>query len=174
MAHLTTVALTVQRTGWPDAVVAAAFLHDVLEDKSAHDERFERDVLREAVGSEVTRLVDAVTEKKVDAEGRERPWKLRKQDYVAQLREEPPGAVAISLADKLHNLWTMGQALEAGEDPFGGASSRTALSAGPEQQQWFHRAVLEASRTARDERLVSLRDRLEEEIERFERLAGLA
>lgn len=173
MAHLTTVALTVQRAGWPETVVAAAFLHDILEDASAHDARFERDVLREAVGAEVTRLVEAVTEQKRDAEGRPRSWRARKEGYVAHLRDEaPPGAVAISLADKLHNLWTMCSGLEAGAEIFADGPQRTGLSAGPQQQQWFHRAVLAASRHAHDARLVSLRERLEEELERFERMTS--
>ena len=169
MAHLTATALTVQRGDWPDAVVAAAFLHDVLEDESAYDERLDRAALQDAVGREVTDLVVAVTEKKVDADGNRRPWKARKEDYVDQLHDEPPEAVAISLADKLHNLWTICQTLETGDNPFAEGTG-TSLNAGPEEQQWFYRAVLEASRTARDARLEPLRDRLEEELERFERL----
>lgn len=174
MAHLTTVALTVQRAGWPDEAVAAAFLHDALEDANAENDRLDRTRLREAVGEAVTRLVAAVTEKRVDEDGHFRPWQDRKDDYVAQLRREPPAAVAISLADKLHNLWTMNQTLEAGDDPFATRANRTGLSAGPERQRWFHRAVLDASRTADDDRLVPLRERLAAEIDRFERLTGLA
>lgn len=174
MAHLTAVALTVQRAGFEDEVVAAAFLHDVLEDQNRYNQEMRSRQLRKAVGEAVTGLVEIVTEKKVDDEGELRPWRARKEDYVANLKGEPAGGVAISLADKLHNLWTMNQSLEEGEPIFEGGERRAGLSAGPEAQQWFFRAVLRASHSVQDDRLAPMRDRLEEEIERFERLTGKA
>jgi len=92
---------------------------------------------------------------------------------VAQLKTGRPEAAAISLADKLHNLWTMTQGLEQGDDIFAHGPNRRGLSAGPEQQQWFHRAVLEASTAHDDPRLDPLRTRLADEIRRFEALCDL-
>ncbi len=172
MAHVTTVAMLVQRAGWDDATVAAAYLHDVIEDMNQHGQHLRRGQLREALGAEVTAIVDGVSEDKYDADGRARPWRARKEDYVAQLRAGCPEAAAISLADKLHNLWTMTQGLKHGDDIFAHGPNRRGLSAGPEQQRWFHRAVLEASAAHDDPRLDSLRTRLADEIERFEAAAG--
>lgn len=174
MAHVTAVAMLVQRAGWDDATVAAAYLHDVIEDMNQHGQHLRRDQLREALGAEVAAIVDGVSEDKYDADGRVRPWRARKEDYVAQLRDGRPEAAAISLADKLHNLWTMVQGLEQGHDIFSHGPNRRGLSAGPEQQQWFHRAVLEASTAHDDPRLDPLRTRLADEIERFERLCDLS
>ena len=173
MAHLTTVATTVQRAGWSDETVAAAYLHDVIEDMNQHGQQFRREQLRNALGAEVAALVDGVTEQKFDADGNVRPWRARKVDYVAQLKAGRVECVAISLSDKLHNLWSMNQALQSGDDIFSHGPNRTALSAGPDQQHWFHRAVLEASAAHEEPRLEPLRERLQREIERFAAQVGV-
>lgn len=176
-AHVTAVALTVQRAGWEDAVVAAAFLHDVLEDSNRFRQGMLRARLAALVGEEVVGFVAAVTEPKRDAVGHPLPWRARKEAYLDTLAAGPPGASAISLADKLHNVWTMNEALAVGIDIFTeapeGHAPRRALSAGPEAQRWFVRAVLDATRRHDDPRLEPLRAQLAEEASRFERLTGL-
>lgn len=167
MTHLAAVASIVQRAGWDDETVAAAYLHDAIEDRNRHGQRLRRQQLREAVGPEVERLVAAVSERKLDAADQPRPWHDRKEDYVSSLRTAPARAMAISLADKLHNLWSINQSLRAGENMFVSGPHRTALSAGPTDQLWFHRAVLEATTAGDDSRLVPMRERLQQEIERF-------
>jgi hypothetical protein len=172
MAHVTAVALTVQRAGWEDAVVAAAFLHDVLEDVNRFQHGMPPARLAALVGEEVVALVAAVTEPKKDDAGRPLPWRVRKEAYLASLAAGPPGASAISLADKLHNAWTMAESLAAGIDVFTPGPHRRALSAGPEAQRWFFRAVLDTTRRHDDPRLEPMRARLDEEIVRFEQLTG--
>lgn len=174
MAHVTAVAMTLQRAGWPEEVVAAAFLHDVLEDENRHDDRMERDAFRRLVGPEVAALVEGVTEQKYAADGSRRGWLERKGDYVEQLRRGPVEAVAISLADKLHNMWSMNQGLRCRVDVFTTEGDRVGLSAGPEQQQWYYYAVLDAARERGDARLAPLIRRLEKETIRFESHCGLA
>lgn len=171
-AHVTAVAMTVQRAGWEDEVVAAAFLHDVLEDRNRYREGMTPEQLAALVGEEVTALVAAVTEPKHDDAGHPLPWRVRKEAYLGTLDAGPVGASAISLADKLHNVWTMAESLAAGVDVFTSAPHRRALSAGPEAQRWFFRAVLDTTRRHDDPRLGPMRDRLEEEIARFEQLTG--
>jgi len=168
MAHLAAVASVVQRAGWPAPVVAAAYLHDAIEDRNRHGQRLRRAHLREAVGREVAELVLHVSEQKLDDDGSPRPWRARKEDYADHLPNAPDEAVAISLADKLHNLWSMTQSLEAGKDIFSPGPNRTALSAGPEEQLWFYRAVLDRTEDRGDERLTRMHDRLAHEIQRFQ------
>ena len=168
MAHLAAVASVVQRAGWPPPVVAAAYLHDAIEDRNRHGQRLRREQLREAVGREVTELVLHVSERKLDDDGSPRPWRDRKEDYVDHLPTAPDEAVAISLADKLHNLWSMNQSLKAGEDIFSSGPNRTALSAGPEDQLWFYRGVLQGTGDRDDERLARMHGRLAEELQRFQ------
>ncbi len=173
MAHVTAVALVVQRAGWDDATVAAAFLHDVLEDVNRYGQTFRREQMRTLMGEAVTALVETVTEQKFDAEGAYRKWRPRKEGYLAQLHRGTPPAAAISLADKLHNLWSINESLARGLDVFTPGNGRRALSAGPQEQRWFHEAVLAAGSIHADARLAPQRARLEEEIDRFRALAGL-
>lgn len=165
--HVTTVAMTAQRAGWDEETVAAAFLHDVIEDVNRYGQRFRRERMRELVGEVVTALVMNVSEKKRDEAGQPRSWRDRKEDYIEQIRDGDPRAAAISLADKLHNLWSMNESLERGIDIFTSTPNRKALSAGPEQQLWFYESVLEATRVHDDPRLEPMRRRLERELERF-------
>lgn len=173
MTHVTTVALTVQRAGWDDEAVAAAFLHDILEDPNRVGQTFRREHLRQQMGEAVAALVETVSEQKLDDEGHRRPWRVRREGYLAQLRAGTPRAVAISLADKLHNLWSMNESLACGLDIFNDGLDRKALSAGPEEQLWFHKAVISASLGHSDPRLDPMRARLLEEIDRFGTLVGL-
>ena len=172
MAHLTAVALTVQRAGWDDETVAAAFLHDALEDDNQFEHTMTYEGLAALMGETVAERVRGVTEPKRGREGNFLPWRLRKETYVATLRTASAEAVAISLADKLHNAWTMNQALEAGVDIFSDGPSHRGLTAGPAEQVWFFRAVLDAAAPFADPRLTPMRARLQEEVARFERLTG--
>ena len=168
IAHVTVVATTVQRAGWDEATVAAAYVHDVIEDMNQHGQQLRHEQLRDALGEEVCEIVDGVTEQKYDTRGNVRPWRARKEDYIEQLRTGRPEAMAISLADKLHNLWTMNQGLASGEDIFSHGPNRRSLNAGPEQQLWFHRAVLTVSAEHEEPRLDPIRHRLRREVEQFE------
>lgn len=162
MSHLAAVASIVHRAGWAPEVIAAAYLHDTIEDMNAHGQRLRRKQLREAVGPVVAQLVAQVSEQKESPDGTLRPWRDRKEDYLANLRSGSAEAVAISLADKIHNLWSMNQNLSNDEDIF------AVLSAGPEAQHWYYTAVLEASHAHNDPRLEPMRARLRQELDRFE------
>ena len=162
IAHLAAVASIVRRAGWGEETVAAAYLHDAIEDMNRHGQRLRRKQLRDAVGAEVARLVAQVSEQKLDDDGQMRPWRARKEDYLDSIRAGRPDAAAISLADKVHNLWSITQSLEAGEDIF------AALSGDAVAQQWFHEAVLEASTHHDDPRLGPMRERLKTELDRYE------
>lgn len=173
MSHVTMVGMMVQRAGWDEITVAAAFLHDVLEDPDRHKQYMRYEVLQSVMGAEVADRVLEVTEEKFDGSGNSRSWQQRKEGYISGLRSHSPEAIAISLADKTHNLWTMNESLSRGIDIFTTAPGRRGLNADPERQRWFHRAVLETSREFDDPRLESLRNALEHEIERFEKLLNL-
>ncbi len=172
MAHVTAVALPVQRAGWGDEAVAAAFLHDTLEDANRFRQRLAREALVERVGEAVVRIVEAVSEPKTDAADVPLPWRARKEAYLDRLAAGSAEAVAVSLADKLHNAYAMASALEEGIDIFASAPGRRALSAGPDDQRWFFEAVLALSERFDDPRLDALRARLRTEIDRFGAAAG--
>ncbi len=170
MAHLSAVALIVQRAGWDDATVAAAFLHDMLEDDNRYGHTMTYDGLVALVGEAVAGRVRGVTEPKLGSDGRFLPWRVRKEAYLETLRGGTTESMAVSLADKLHNAWTMNQGLEAGLDLFGGGPG--SLSAGPGEQVWYFGSVLAASEAFGDPRLEPMRARLRQEVGRFERLVA--
>ncbi len=170
MAHLSAVALITQRAGWDDETVAAAFLHDMLEDGNQHRHTMSHEGLVALMGAAVADRVRGVTEPKIGDDGHFLPWRFRKETYVRTLRAGSTESMAISLADKLHNVWTMNQGIEAGLDIFGDGPE--ALSAGPPEQRWYFHAVLAASDRFDDPRLEPMRVRLREEVARFERLTG--
>lgn len=166
IAHVTAVAMTVQRAGWDDETVAAGFLHDVLEDTNRYGQTMRSEELREALGEGVLRRVREVTEQQFDEDDEPLEWRTRKEAYVNQIQEASPEGAAVSLADKLHNMWSINQGLARGVNVFREDEQGRGLM-GPEQQLWFHEAVLEATSVHDDPRLEPMRERLREEIERF-------
>lgn len=172
MAHVTAVAITVARAEWDETVIAAAFLHDVLEDENERGVRLRLEQLESVVGIEVTRLVSCLTEDMADRSGRPLSWKDRKQGYLRRLATAPDAAIAISVADKLHNLWSINGALEAGIDVFSNGPERRALSAGAPDQLWFYRSVWELADAREAPKLAPMREQLGEEVSRFVRVSA--
>jgi len=169
MAHVTTVAMTVARAGWGDDAIAAAFLHDALEDADRWRRDLSRDVLADRVGEAVVQIVEAVSEPQQDADGNRLKWRVRKEAYIASLTAGPPEAAAVALADKLHNAYSIASSIESGVDVFTSAPARQALSAGPEAQLWFLDAAVAATEHHADPRLDPMREAVREQIERLVR-----
>jgi (p)ppGpp synthase/HD superfamily hydrolase len=97
LAHPLEVSRLVESTGAPDVLVAAALLHDVLEDTDVT-----RDRLSQAFGSRVAALVCALTED--DTLGN---YRARKADLRSRACSAGPDAGLIFLADKLSNVRRM-------------------------------------------------------------------
>jgi (p)ppGpp synthase/HD superfamily hydrolase len=91
VTHPVEVACLLHESGYPDEVVAAGVLHDVLEDTEVGPAE-----LRERFGPQVARLVVAVSDDPTIADARERKAALRRQ--VAAAGEH---AVAVFAADKV-------------------------------------------------------------------------
>ncbi len=91
--HPMEVALLVSQMTSDQDVIAAAYLHDVLEDTEVPASELER-----LFGSRVLWLVQAETEDKT------RTWKERKEHTVRRLPGEPREVKILTLADKLSNM----------------------------------------------------------------------
>jgi (p)ppGpp synthase/HD superfamily hydrolase len=120
------VAVLLERHGFPEPVVVAGLLHDVLEDtdfdSAAVRESFAatfpafRELggtaepfrgamiafIRSQFGEDVLAMVEAVTEKK-EAAGRKRPWRTRKDEQFAHVAAMSLNAAAVKAADTVHN-----------------------------------------------------------------------
>jgi hypothetical protein len=113
--HLHAVAELVRTHGHADeAVVSAAYLHDLLEDQPAFAAEFRREF-----PDEVVRLVEALSEIKLDAAGRRLPKAERFERYfqgLAGRSEAALRALPVSCADKIDNGRSLIEA-EARHDP---------------------------------------------------------
>jgi guanosine-3',5'-bis(diphosphate) 3'-pyrophosphohydrolase len=97
VAHVYGVAALLASHGFPEDVIVAGLLHDVLEDSP----QFREEVL--AFGANVQLWVETVTDPLANDKGKG-DWLRRKETYIAQIREGAPEAKAIACADKIHNM----------------------------------------------------------------------
>lgn len=115
--HLEAVAKLVETHGHDDPViVAAAYLHDLLEDRPAF-----ADELREKLPPEVVATVEALSEVKLDEHGRRLPKAVRFERYLQGLSQRSAvteRALPISCADKIHNVESLVEAETRGEPLF--------------------------------------------------------
>jgi (p)ppGpp synthase/HD superfamily hydrolase len=103
IGHPERVAALLEGLGYADAVVAAALLHDVVEDTPVTLEE-----VRAAFGDRVAALVAAVTEDPALPPGE------RKRAYRERVRDASPAARAICAADKVVNLADLRRVAERG------------------------------------------------------------
>jgi (p)ppGpp synthase/HD superfamily hydrolase len=101
LGHLLGVASIVIETGGSEDEAIAALLHDAAEDQGGH-------ATVERIRAEFGDPVAAVVEECSDSFGEPKPpWRERKQAYLEHLDGASEAALAVSLADKLHNMRTI-------------------------------------------------------------------
>ena len=107
--HCIEVAHVIEQMGFNEHCVIAAMLHDTLEDTAMPADR-----IRLLFGGEVLEMVMGLSETKLNADGKKRPWIDRKRDHLRSLQKSSVSVRAIALADQWHNLrsvmtdWTEG------------------------------------------------------------------
>jgi len=102
VSHLMSVASLVLEFGGKEDEAIAGLLHDVVEDTETKIEE-----VRERFGDDVAGIVAGCSEIKcANGSNIERPWRDRKDDYIAHVRDvgTSSGVLLVSMADKLHNL----------------------------------------------------------------------
>ena len=135
LTHPAQAAMILLRAGIDDdEILAAALLHDVVEDTDHTLEMLAADF-----PPKVVQLVAAMTERKHDHDGRRRTWQERKDEHLEHIAAEPWEARAIVLADKLHNLGSMLLDLEAGQDLWSRFNSPR------DRVLWYYRAMIAAA-----------------------------
>lgn len=109
MAHLLgVVSLVMGESGHvpfavTEDVVIAALLHDAVEDEGGLPRL--RDI-EAKFGKEVAKIVEGCTDSFEADSNKKQDWETRKTSYIKRLRddrEEPPGTLLVSAADKLYN-----------------------------------------------------------------------
>lgn len=135
LSHSASVALLLERVGISDdEIIAAALLHDVVEDTAVTLEDLARNF-----PPNVVELVAGSSEHKRDESGQARPWHDRKRDHLQVISQSSFGVRAITLADKVHNLGTMVFDLEQGEPLW------PRFNASREDILWYQQEILKAA-----------------------------
>jgi (p)ppGpp synthase/HD superfamily hydrolase len=128
LVHPLSAARTVIAAGYPEHVVAAAILHDIVED-TGHSV----DDIRARFGSRVARLVDACSE----PNHHDASWEERKQHTVDTLAATTDQEVlVVAIADKLDNIRSIREDLE-----LRGEQTWTRFNRGREKQAWYYRGL---------------------------------
>ena len=97
-SHCAMVARLLERAGFDEEVVAAGVLHDTVEDTGTRIAEIE-----EHFGARVAAIVGDVTER-----DKTQSWEVRKEEYIHRLECKASfEALAVSCADKTHNLWSI-------------------------------------------------------------------
>lgn len=125
VAHPIIVARLVEEAGFPETVVAAALVHDVLEDTAITEAE-----LRQELGDTVVDIVARVSEDTV------LPWEERKEAYVKKVLAGGEAVWAVSVADKIHNAGDL-VAFHATAGP----DSWKVFNRGKEKKIWFERML---------------------------------
>lgn len=131
VTHPVAVAMILTEDHQPIPVVAAALLHDVLEDTFTT-----KDELLDQFGPEVARLVEAVSEP-----DKSLIWEERKRAMLERIPSLEYDEIALLVADKLHNL----RSIRLDIDQVGkGVWSRFRRPL--RDQSWYYHELLEAFR----------------------------
>jgi len=96
--HPVHVSVILLRHGFSQEAAIAGLLHDVVEDQG-----YRLSEIEARFGARVAEMVAVLSERKTDTDGVKRPWELRKQEALQQLRSASRETVAVKCADTLHN-----------------------------------------------------------------------
>ena len=132
MGHLMEVAGIVQANGGDEITVAAALLHDAIEDQGAEA----REQIRDKLGQEVLDIVEACTESDIFPRP---PWSERKATYLNLVAMASLPVLLVIVADKLQNSRALLRRLKLEGAEGWGHPSR-------EEKVWYLHSLVEALR----------------------------
>jgi len=104
ITHPVGVADILKQFGFADSMVAAGYLHDVVEDTSTSVEE-----LQTLFGADIATIVAAVTHKIREHD----TWRSIRERYLDQVLNGPEGAWPVAVADKIHNIRSLIEAYNA-------------------------------------------------------------
>jgi (p)ppGpp synthase/HD superfamily hydrolase len=125
--------------GGDDHQVAAALLHDVVED---HGGRRRLEDVRRQFGDDIAHIVEALSDSLADTDAGEAkgPWRERKEAYLARLAGDDDRVLLVSACDKLHNARSLLTDLRR----HGPSTWQRFTQADADQQLWYFRSLVEA------------------------------
>lgn len=135
LSHILAVAALVAHYGGDEDQIIAGVLHDVVEDKGGEPRAVE-------IGSIFGAHVEAIVRDCSDSfttEGQEkRPWRERKDNFLARISEEGPSPSAlVEACDKLANLRDIVEDLRAA----GGVQDLDRFNGGRDGTIWYYNQI---------------------------------
>ena len=124
-------------------VIAAAILHDTVEDTGAT-----LDDIEYAFGARIADLVAHESENKREDQPAADTWRIRKQETIDGLQTAPTEVLLITLADKLSNVRSMYvDKQQVGEKLWERFNQKD-----PAEQHWYYQAIADATSPLRNQR----------------------
>jgi GTP pyrophosphokinase len=156
LSHLLGVTALVLEDGGDEDQAIAALLHDAVEDQGGLKTLEE---IRQRFGQHVAEIVDGCTDAYTTPKP---PWKQRKQDYLAHLRQASPEVVRVSLADKLHNARSISADLQRI-----GETTWRRFNGGRDGTLWYYHSLVEIFKERSSSPMVAELQRVVQAIEAF-------
>jgi len=113
VTHPVAVALICAQAGVEDeCALAAAIMHDVIEDTALSIERIEcimsvRFNCAESAIKTTLQMVSDLSEIKKDLSGNKLSWRVRKEEHLSRLNKSTDAVLAVKLADTYHNILSL-------------------------------------------------------------------
>jgi (p)ppGpp synthase/HD superfamily hydrolase len=158
LAHLLSVCALVIEDGGDEDQAIAALLHDAVEDQGGLETLT---IIRQEFGERAAIIVEHCSD---SFETPKRPWRQRKEQYLAHLKDAPPEALRVSLADKLHNARAILNDLRMQGSPLWGR-----FNGKREGTLWYYRSLVTVFRQVGRSPMVEELARVVAEIEKVEK-----
>ena len=150
--HPMMVAKKLARLGFNDEVIAAALVHDVLEDTDMNEQQ-----LRQELGDKVVDIILPLSEDK------SLEWETRKKKYIQDVKNGSPEIKAVSIADKIHNLESIIETYKTM-----GSDIWSKFNRGKEQKMWFEHEMLKAFQESWDHPMSAEYEKLLKQVEKLD------
>ncbi len=152
VVHPIMVGNLLKEQGFSEEVIAAAIVHDVLEDTAVT-----RDELANALGEEVTQIVEGVSE------DTSLEWEARKEAYAHAVAAASESIKAVSVADKIHNAESM-----IDDYALKGKDIWKPFSRGKEKKIWFEELLYTELKKTWDHPLLNRYEKAIEQLKQME------
>ena len=161
ISHLLGVCSLVVDYGGDEEMAIAALLHDAVEDHGGLP-MLER--IREEFGKRVAHIVDGCTDSYAVDPALKKPWRERKEAYIARVPQEDADVRLVSAADKLYNARTLVRDLRKH-----GVASLDRFNGGRKDTVWYYDELVHAFRRAGTNELV---EELAISVDEMKRISG--
>jgi len=124
--HPIEVAKIIEEYGYDDNMIAAGYLHDVVEDT-----KYEIEDIKELFGEDVADLVNTVTE-----QNKEDSWENRKQQIINDIKNKSLRNKIVACSDKINNIECIIKLVKEK-----GIYTFKSFKRGPEKQLWYYNNI---------------------------------